>query len=145
MPTDDPQHSKDQRVTILLKNYEELIELYKFWFDLMVKVNFYQFAIAGSILSFLFSGKNPDMGGNNLFLVGLWVPIFSGFGIAIMYLFGSRHQFRLDKQIGEIRNELGIIAGARYSVLGYSFVVFALIQFAISSGCLVLFCLKFSS
>lgn len=100
-----PQQTQDQRVTILLKNYEELIALYKFWFDLTVKVNFYQFLIAGSILSFVFSANK--LGSNAL--VGLWVPVISGAGIAGMYLVGSHHQFQLDEKLGEIRKELTLL------------------------------------
>lgn len=137
LPSNVSEQTKDHRVTILLKNYEELIELYKFWFDLTVKVNFYQFLIAGSTLSFIFSTGN-DL--EAIVLIALWVPTISGFGIAGMYLFGSRHQFRMDEKLGEIRRELSIVAGARYSLLGYSLVIFGVIHALISCGCCVLAC-----
>ena len=137
------EQTNEQRITILLKNYEELIELYKFWFDLTVKVNFYQFLIAGSILSYVFSNDNSRLGG--FALVGLWVPIFSGIGIAGMYLFGSRNQFQLDKKLDKIRKELGIVAGARYFLLGYSLIIFGLIHAAISCVCIFMACSEWPS
>lgn len=62
------------------------IDLYKFYFELIIKLNIFYYGITGAILSFYLS-KNVN---NTQLEYVLFLPVFFGLCIAVLCIFGDK-------------------------------------------------------
>lgn len=71
---------------LLWKRYSLHVDLYKFYFDLVVKLNMFYYGITGALISYYFtSGSNRTISELSLIF-----PLLMGIGLVIFFMFGDR-------------------------------------------------------
>ena len=86
------------------KDYDKLVDLYKFWLETLVKVNLYFFGIAGGVLSFVLTKETQPA--TLLILVGLLLPM--GLAVVLAAIFHRSAKFfeRLNKTALRLRKKV---------------------------------------
>jgi hypothetical protein len=115
------------QIEILWKQYQQNIDLYKFYMDLLVKFNIFYYAVTGGIVSFYFSHIDIDKIGYSLLLPILMSICFSGF-----FIYGAYLMKYLREEVFEIGNKLNLKVAPDVGVLSVLLYIFSGIYFIIS-------------
>lgn len=84
----------------LMKQYQMMVDIYKFHFEIVLKFIIFYYAVTGAILSFYLS--QPNTGFMRFALV---LPIFMGFVFCVFAFFGA-------SQVAPIKNHMVRVTGA---------------------------------
>lgn len=105
---DVPQPSDD----LLWKQYALHVDLYKFYFDLTIKINVFYYAITGAILSYYF-----QHGGDRVARFSLVLPVAISFALGGLFWYGSQLLGVVRKELFDIRDKLGLSTAPEIMVL----------------------------
>jgi hypothetical protein len=101
---------------LLWKQYQQNVDLYKFYLDLLIKFNVFYYAVTGAIISFVLAHSTA------FFIYG-----------AVLMGIPRRETFA-------IRDALGLKAAPDLCVLTVMLIMFSLICLLVAGGCSVLLC-----
>jgi len=114
------------------------IDLYKFYFDLMIKLNVFFYGITGAILSFYLSKSAND---TDLEYV-LLLPVFFGLGVAALSIYGDVTLKHSKTDINDLVAQMNIKIGVQTNSLNYVMRFSALFCTTTSIVVLYMFCSK---
>lgn len=97
---------------LLWKQYSLHVDLYKFYLDLVIKVNVFYYAITGAILSYYFQHN-----GDGISRYGLLLPVCFSFAIGAIFLYGSSLVSVVREEMFSIRDRLGLDTAPEFMVL----------------------------
>lgn len=119
---------------VLWKQYNMLVDLYKFYLEITLKANLFFYVITGGILTFYFSHM-----GTPLISLSLVLPIILSLGLAGIFLYGASLVGYIREEIFRIRDLLRLEAAPDVHVLAVFLRVFAVVMLivAIAMGALV--------
>jgi hypothetical protein len=106
----------------LWNQYALNVDLYKFYLDLVVKVNAYYYAVTGAILTYYF--QNPT---NTLSRYALLLPIAFSVAISVIFIYGSCLLGVVRLELFSIRDKLGLESAPEIQVLVVFLRVFGVI------------------
>jgi len=106
---------------IIWKQYEKHIELYKFYLDLVIKVNAFHFAICGAIFSFYFANRAvPDA------KWALLLPALLSFCLTAFFCYGAIANLVSRSDVFELRGIMGLKVAPDLMVLTVFLGIFSL-------------------
>jgi hypothetical protein len=97
---------------LLWKQYSLHVDLYKFYLDLVIKVNVFYYAITGAIVSYYFQHS-----GDGISRFGLLLPICFSFAIGGIFLYGSALISVVRQELFLIRDRLNLETAPEFMVL----------------------------
>jgi hypothetical protein len=115
---------------LLWKQYQQNVELYKFYMDLVIKFNIFYYAVTGAILSFFF--KNTALPNIKYSLA---FPIIISVAFTCFFLYGAHLMTYLRKEVFSIRDALGLQVAPDVGVLTVLLRIFAAVFFIVALGC----------
>lgn len=118
---------------ILWKQYAQTVELYKFYMDLVVKLNVFYYAVTGGILSFYFG--NPGIENIKFSLI---LPIVMSLAFAGFFIYGGYLMKALRTDVFEIRDALSLKVAPDVGVLANLLYIFAVVFIIVAFGCIYL-------
>jgi hypothetical protein len=96
----------------LWKQYALNVDLYKFYLDLVVKVNAYYYAVTGAILTYYF--QHPS---NTLSRYALLLPIAFSLAISMIFFYGGQLMGVVREELFAIRDQLELQSAPEMRVL----------------------------
>lgn len=87
---------------LLWDEYKLQVETYRFYLDLVIKINLFFYAITGGILSFYFAGVNKEQ-----VQLALVLPLVMSVLLFAFFLFGGISNKTSQKQVKLLATELG--------------------------------------
>lgn len=121
---------------LLWRQYQQNVDLYKFYMDLTIKFNVFFYAVTGAIVSFVLSQHN----GNDLIRFALLLPLVMSLCFAGFFVYGGVLMRVLRRETFAIRDALKLQAAPDVGVLGVLLYLFAFVFLLIAIGCGVLLC-----
>lgn len=121
---------------LLWNQYQQNIDLYKFYMDLTVKFNIFFYAVTGAIVSYVLAKHKS----NDLIQYALILPLAMSFCFALFFSYGAYLMGILRSHTFIIRDTLNLQVAPDVGVLSILLCLFAFIFFLIFLGCLVLIC-----
>ncbi|TRT42731.1 MAG: hypothetical protein EWV85_24685 [Microcystis aeruginosa Ma_QC_C_20070703_M131] len=103
--------------------FEQLIDLHKFYFENLIKSASFSFGIIGAILTYVISAKLSE----NLIRLALQLPFLLSIGTFIMFCFGTWKTWDLSNWVKHHQAELGIDWRPHAETLTYMSIAFALL------------------
>ena len=71
---------------LLWRRYSLHVDLYKFYFDLVVKLNMLYYGITGALISYYFTSNSNG----TIAELSLMFPFLMGLGLVLFFLFGNK-------------------------------------------------------
>jgi len=103
------------------KQYETQIDLYKFYLDLVVKINAFHFAISGAIISFYFANRDTDS-----IQWALLLPAVLSICLVLFFAFGAVANLVSRKNVIDLAKSLKLGVAPELLVLTVFLVIFCL-------------------
>lgn len=113
----------------LWKQYEKHIDLYKFYMELVVKINAFHFAISGAIASFYFANQS-----NVSMKWALLLPALLSLCLFVFFIFGAIANLVSRNDVFELRDQLGLKVAPELIVLTVFLGIFALANLLTFTG-----------
>lgn len=113
---------------ILWRQYQQHIDTYKFYLEIVIKLVGFYFAISGAMLSFYFSNAANESAKYSLYL-----PFFMGLGLLIFFVIGAVLSLVTRKDVFAIRDQLELKVSPETGVLTLLLVIFSVVL-ALSIG-----------
>ena len=120
---------------LLWQQYNQAVELYKYYLDLVIKLNVFFYAVTGAILSFVVAHLSDAN-----FKLAVLLPLTMSLGLAAFSLYGASLVPALRREIYACSNALGLKNAPEVRVLAVLLVLFAVIFLAVAGGCLFILC-----
>ena len=121
---------------LLWRQYQQNVDLYKFYMDLTVKFNVFFYAVTGAIVSFVLAQHN----GNDLIRFSLLLPLVMSLCFAGFFVYGGVLMRVLKRETFAIRDALRLQAAPDVGVLSVLLYLFSFVFLLIAIGCGVLLC-----
>ena len=121
---------------LLWRQYQQNVDLYKFYMDLTVKFNVFFYAVTGAILSFALAQQK----GHELVRFSLLLPLVMSLCFAGFFVYGGLLMRVLRRETFAIRDALKLQAAPDVGVLSVLLYLFAFVFLLIAIGCGVLLC-----
>lgn len=118
---------------LLWKRYQLGIDLYKHYFDLLVKSNAFYYAVSAGVVTLYFSANSP-----NTVKYCLLFPIFMSLILALFYLYGAGMVHTLQKELSAIAGNLHMRTFVDVRFLKYSLQISGLLCCLVAIGLLIL-------
>ncbi len=115
---------------LLWKQYSQNVDLYRFYMELVVKLNVFYYAVTGAILSYYFS--HTTMESIHLSLV---LPLVMSVAFAGFFIYGALLTSVLRADVFEIRDALQLRAAPDLGVLSVLLYIFAVVFLIVASAC----------
>ena len=107
---------------ILWGQYKQNVDLYKFYMELIVKLNVFYYAVTGAIVSFFFANQTiPDI------KYSLFLPIIMSIAFAGFFIYGAILMGFLREEVFKIRDALGLEVAPDAGVLSVLLYIFSVI------------------
>jgi hypothetical protein len=121
---------------LLWRQYQQHVDTYKFYLDLVVKLMSLYFAISGAIVSyFATNAKSPHAE------LALYLPLVMGIGLFIFFAIGASLSWVTRNDVFEIRNKLALDVSPELGVLSVLLIIFSTVLLVCICGlAYVLFC-----
>jgi len=87
---------------ILIKLLDKHIDLYKFYFEITVKINLFFYGITGAIMSYYYANK----GDNEYLVFSLLIPLFFSGLLVVVFSYGARTLKPIQDEIVMISDKL---------------------------------------
>lgn len=121
---------------LLWRQYQQNIDLYRFYMEQTIKFNVFFYAVTGAIISYVLTHSNDHALVQYALLLPLVMSVFfSGF-----FVYGAVLMRVLRKDTFAIRDALRLQAAPDVGVLTVFLSVFAVVYVLIAIGCGVLLC-----
>ena len=118
----------DQR-ELLWRQYSQSVDLFKFYMDLVIKLNAFYYAISGAIFSFYFANSTiPNI------KYSLVLPVLMSTGLIIFFIYGSKLMLVLRKYVFDLSSNLDLDVAPDLGVLIAFMCIFATVFFAVAAG-----------
>lgn len=114
---------------ILWRQYQQHIDTYKFYLDIVVKLMGFYFAISGAIISFYASNS----GSENIKLA-LYLPLIMGLGLLVFFTIGAVLSLVTRSDVFEIRDILGLRVAPETGVLTLLLSIFSIVLLVCVGG-----------
>lgn len=121
---------------LLWRQYQQNIDLYRFYMDLTVKFNVFFYAVTGAIVSYSLAQHDS----NALIKYALALPLVMSLCFAAFFVYGGVLMRILKKETFAIRDALRLQAAPDVGVLSVLLYLFAFIFLMIAIGCVTLLC-----
>jgi uncharacterized membrane protein YbhN (UPF0104 family) len=109
---------------LLWKQYESQIGLYKFYIEIVIKLNAFHYAITGAILTFYFANRGiPDI------KWALLLPAFLSFCLAAFFAYGAERNLVSRRDVFNLRDLLKLSVVPELMVLTVLLVIFCVAHF----------------
>ncbi len=115
---------------LLWRQYSQNVELFKFYMDLVVKLNVFYYAVTGAIASFYFTHTDVQSA-----KYGLLLPLIMSLALALFFVYGIVLNNVVRNDIFEIRDALGLRVAPDVGVLSVFLAIFALVFVLVAFGC----------
>lgn len=115
---------------LLWKQYSQNVDLYRFYMELVIKINVFYYAVTGAILSYYFS--HTTMESVHLSLV---LPLVMSVAFAGFFIYGAVLTGVLRADVFEIRDALGLRAAPDLGVLSVLLYIFAVVFLIVAAAC----------
>lgn len=119
---------------LLWRQYQQNVDLYKFYMDLTIKFNVFFYAVTGAIVSYVLAHHN----GNDLIQYALVLPLVMSLCFGGFFVYGAILMRVLRGDIFAIRDALRLQAAPDVGVLSVLLYVFVFVFLLIAVGCGVL-------
>jgi len=120
---------------LLWRQYNQAVELYKYYLDIVIKLNVFFYAVTGAILSFVVANlKDPN------YRLAVLLPLAMSIGLAVVSFYGAALVPALRREIFACRDSLDLKTAPEVHILTVLLVMFAIIFLAVAAGCLVILC-----
>lgn len=120
----------------LWKQYEKHLDLYKFYLELVVKVNTFHFAISGALISFYVANQSISTLKWSLIL-----PAMLSLCLVIVYFLGACSNNVSRNDVINLRDSLGLKVAPELKFLTYFLIIFAIANLLTFAGIMTLmFC-----
>ena len=106
----------DDQLELLWKRYETNVNLYKFYFNIVIKYTIFHYAITGAIVSFYF-GKTPES--VNYIKYSLLLPVVISFIFGIIYIVGTSLMNNIRKELDAIMRILASVTADKVGFLTF--------------------------
>lgn len=114
--------------------YEHNTELYKFYFDLFIKINLFYYGITGGIITFYFTHRTIEVVKYSLLL-----PILVSLAFAILFWIGASMIKIIGHDIRRLSNDLVLYTYPDTSMLVLGFKLSSIFYFIVLSSMVCLF------
>ena len=121
---------------LLWKQYQQNVELFKFYLDLLVKFNVFFYAVTGAIVAFVLA----HVGESSILRLALLLPMIMSVAFAGFFVYGSVLMGVLRRDTFALRDALQLRAAPDPHVLSVLLILFAVIFLLVAVGCAVLLC-----
>ena len=111
------------------KQYEQHISLYKFYLEVVVKINAFHFAISGAIFTFYFANKTEPH-----IHWALALPILLSFCLFCLFIFGAVSNLVTRQDVFNLRDKLGLQVAPELLVLTVFLSIFAVANLLTAGG-----------
>ena len=118
------------RSEILWRQYQQNIELFKFYLDQLIKLETFYYAITGAIFSYYFANKGVE-GAEYSLLLPLFISVFLG----IFFFYGASLLPVIRQEIFDIRDQLNLQVAPDVNVLAVLLIIFGSLSFLIAIVC----------
>lgn len=114
---------------LLWKQYAQNVELYKFYMDLVIKLNTFYYAITGAIFSFYFANTtNPEV------KYAVILPLAMSVGFLLFFIYGAVLMLDLRRDTFSIRDALGLKTAPDLGVLSVFLCIFSIVFIIVITG-----------
>lgn len=96
----------------LWRQYTLLVDLYKFYWEIAIKINTFYYAVTGAIVAYYFQNTK-----NGFSWMGLLLPIFFSLAIGVISFYGATLLGIIRTDVFEIRNSLNLETAPEMQVL----------------------------
>jgi hypothetical protein len=121
---------------LLWKQYQQNVDLFKFYMDLLIKFNVFFYAVTGAIISFVLAHSSE----HDLLRYALLLPLIMSVAFAGFFIYGAVLMRVLRDETFAIRDALRLKAAPDVGVLTVMLIMFSVIFVLIAGGCGVLLC-----
>ncbi|PCJ91998.1 MAG: hypothetical protein COA46_05460 [Porticoccaceae bacterium] len=111
------------------KQYEQHVVLYKFYLDIVVKINAFHFAISGAIFTFYFSNKSEPFVQWSLAL-----PALLSLCLVALFVFGAYSNLKTRTDVFNLRDKLGLDVAPELLVLTVFLSIFTVANLLTAGG-----------
>jgi len=115
---------------LLWRQYSQNVDLYRFYMELVIKLNVFYYAVTGAILSYYFS--HTSMESVHLSLV---LPLVMSVAFAGFFIYGALLTSVLRADVFAIRDALQLRAAPDLGVLSVLLYIFAVVFLIVASAC----------
>jgi hypothetical protein len=115
---------------LLWKQYQQNVDLYKFYLDLLIKFNVFYYAVTGAIISFVLAHSTEP-----LIRYALVLPLVMSVGFSAFFIYGAVLMGIPRRETFAIRDALGLKAAPDLCVLTVMLIMFSLICLLVAGGC----------
>lgn len=115
---------------LLWRQYSQNVDLYRFYMELVIKLNVFYYAVTGAILSYYFSHTTVESVHLSLILPLIMSVAFAGF-----FIYGALLTSVLRADVFEIRDVLGLRAAPDLGVLSVLLYIFAVVFLIVAAAC----------
>lgn len=115
---------------ILWRQYQQNVDLYKFYLDIVVKLNIFHYAVTGAILSFFFTRSEISDAKYSVLL-----PLVMSCAFAVLFVYGAVLNRITRAEQFAIRDDLGLSAAPDFGVLSVILYIFAFVFLLTAGAC----------
>lgn len=119
--------SEKSELDIIWKEYDQIVELYKFYFGITIQVHMFFYGVTGGILAFYFANTNVE--GIKLALI---LPIAISIILAIIFAYGAKLMSVQGGQLILLAEKLNLSAYPNTTVLKFYFIASSLLFLGIA-------------
>ena len=116
---------------LLWRQYQQNIDLYRFYMDLTIKFNVFFYAATGAIVSYVLAQHS----GNDLIQYALVLPLVMSLCFGGLFVYGGVLMRVLRRDTFEIRDALQLRAAPDVGVLSVLLYAFAFVYVLMAIGC----------
>jgi len=117
------------------RQYAKHIDLYRFYLDLVVKINAFHFAISGAIFSFYFANRGePDVQWS------LALPALMSLSLVVLFTYGAFANLVSRRDVFKLKDKLGLEVAPELMVLTVFLVIFGLANLLTFGGAVYVLC-----
>lgn len=118
------------KLELLWKQYQQHIDLYKFYLATLIKMEVFHYAISGAIFSYYLAHKEIEY-----MVLALWLPCIISIAFGSFFLYGACINKVSRNDVFKLRNQLGLEIAPELAVLSVLLIIFAIISFIVAFSC----------
>ena len=118
---------------IYWRQYFQNVDLYKFYLEIILKLNVFYYAVTGAIISFFFSNLSiPNL------KYSLCLPLVMSVAFCGVFIYGAILMKYMRYEVFSIRDKLGLEVAPDVGVLSVLLYVFSVVFCLVAIGCIYL-------
>lgn len=117
------------------RQYEKHIDLYRFYLEIVVKINAFHYAISGAIFSFYFANKDVAS-----IKWAIALPALLSLCMAVLFAYGAYANLVTRKDVFNLAHKMGLEVAPELMVLTVLLVIFCLAHILTFGGAIYVLC-----